>query len=342
MDAEYKLYIGHNNIDLESIELENINKTKENLFIGYGHTSHGSQLMSGMRAINNFFGDNTYKYSSVVSKEMLTIKEGGELQKDCGYTGWDTHTRNFLTKYPECNVIIWSWCGQVNSVDVLNHYLIPMNKLEKEYPNVVFVYMTGHLEGLGIEGTIYTANQKIRDFCEDNKKVLFDFADIEKYDPDGEINYQEYKANDNCDYLMDNQKRNWANEWLQQNPEHLLSKISSECTSCAHSVSLNCVKKGIAAWYLWNGINDILYPTYISENTATPKINLLNNHISIENASRINELKIINILGEEVFTANNNSQNHFTISLDNIDTGAYIMILQTSEDIFTEKIIINK
>jgi len=38
---------------------------------------------------------------------------------------------------------------------------------------------------------------------------------------------------------------------LNNNPSHELTQISGLCTSCAHSVSLNCTKKGIAAWYLW-------------------------------------------------------------------------------------------
>jgi hypothetical protein len=131
-----------------------------------------------------------------------------------------------------------------------------MEKLENEYPNVTFVYMTGHLEGLGPDGSLYTANQKIRDYCKQNDKYLFDFADIEKYDPDGSQNYMNYFADDECDYDPDgkepiNRSQNWANNWLTANPDHVLTKISEKCGHCSHSVSINCVKKGIAAWYLW-------------------------------------------------------------------------------------------
>jgi hypothetical protein len=127
-----------------------------------------------------------------------------------------------------------------------------MQQLEEDYPDVKFVYMTGHLEGLGMEGSLYQANQQIRDFCVANNKILFDFADIEKYDPDAAINYQEYFADDGCYYIPPGgESANWAYDWLETNPGHELTQISEVCGGCAHSVSLNCVKKGIASWYLW-------------------------------------------------------------------------------------------
>ena len=40
-----------------------------------------------------------------------------------------------------------------------------MDSLESEYPDVQFVYMTGHLGGRGIGGGEYVANEKIRAYC---------------------------------------------------------------------------------------------------------------------------------------------------------------------------------
>ena len=36
-----------------------------------------------------------------------------------------------------------------------------------------------------------------------NNKVLYDFTDIESYDPEGLVNYMELIATDNCDYDSD-------------------------------------------------------------------------------------------------------------------------------------------
>lgn len=258
LSQEKSIVIDHNCVKLEEIPEYWIEKANSGLFIGYGHTSHGSQITSGMSAIKSYFTDKKFDWNNTGSGGALHLFEGsgyntGYLDHDCGYAGWDDKTRLFLNAYPDCNVIMWSWCGQVNDVNLETHYLQPMAKLEEDYPNVRFVYMTGHLEGLGPNGSLFKANQTIRDFCNEHGKILFDFADIEKYSPDCDINYQEYFASDDCSYNKNGSgKGNWANEWLENNPNHILTKISAKCGSCAHSVSLNCVKKGVAAWYLWS------------------------------------------------------------------------------------------
>ena len=259
--AQEAIIIDHACDDLSEIPVEWINSAKNNLYIGYGHTSHGSQITSGMDAIESYYTDGTYNWSHEGGENELHLFEGageseGYLDYDVGYLGWDEETREYLDSFPACNVIIWSWCGQVNDVDLTTHLFEPMEQLEADFPGVQFVYMTGHLEGLGPEGSLYEANQQIRDYCTTHNKILFDFADIEKYDPDKLINYQDYYADDACDYDPDgaepvNRTENWANNWLNSNSSDELSQISALCISCAHSVSLNCTKKGIAAWYLW-------------------------------------------------------------------------------------------
>jgi len=88
-------------------------------------------------------------------------------------------------------------------------YLDLMSGLEAEYPGVIFIYMTGHLVGTGEDGNLNQRNNQIRAHCIANNSVLFDFADIESYDPDGDTNFMELYANDNCDYTGGN----WADEW---------------------------------------------------------------------------------------------------------------------------------
>ncbi len=73
--------------------------------------------------------------------------------------------------------------------------------------------MTGHLNGTGEAGNLFQRNNQIRDFCAANNKVLFDFADIESYDPDGDY-FRDLFANDSCDY----DGGNWADEWCAENP----------------------------------------------------------------------------------------------------------------------------
>ena len=65
----------------------------------------------------------------------------------------------------------------------------PCPGLETDYPKITFVYMTAHLDGSGADGNTNQRNEQIRAYCRANNKVLFDFADIESYDPDGTRNY---------------------------------------------------------------------------------------------------------------------------------------------------------
>jgi hypothetical protein len=120
-----------------------------------------------------------------------------------------------------------------------------MAQLEADYPDVTFVYMTGHVD-IWDDADNKAANQVIRDYCTANDKVLFDFADIERYDPDGV--YYEY-VNDTCDYYNADTTLlgNWATEWQNQHEEGV---DWYDCGS-AHSQPLNANRKAYAAWWLW-------------------------------------------------------------------------------------------
>ena len=127
-----------------------------------------------------------------------------------------------------------------------SEYLTPMSQLEAEYPGVTFVYMTGHVDHWD-DANNKAANQMIRDYCTTNNKVLYDFADIESYDPDGM--FYEF-PHDNCDYYESVNGPllgNWAIEWQDS---HTQGVDWYDCPS-AHSQPLNANRKAYAAWWLW-------------------------------------------------------------------------------------------
>jgi len=247
------ILIDHTSTDLSQIPPYWIEQAKALLRVAYAHTSHGSQPITGMRILES---DPLYSFVS-----GCTIRPGElslcEISDDLGNgedTSWANDTRDLLSSsWSDRNVVIWAWCGGVEGATVqeINTYLTTMSQLEADYPGVTFVYMTGHLDGTGIEGNLNQRNEQIRAYCAANNKVLYDFADIESYDPDGE-NFLVQGANDGCYYdsngdgVTNDSDANWADEWCNAHPG---DPLCASCT-CAHSRPLNCNLKARAFWWM--------------------------------------------------------------------------------------------
>jgi hypothetical protein len=252
-DARLPIVADHNCIDINKVPSEWAKKAKEELHIAYGHTSHGSQITYGLLGMTDFKGE-PFTYRKGSPKGSLDLRDnpfGGE--KDLGNPDnktWAVVTEKYLRKNKDINVVMWSWCGQLSKGDdkFVQTYLDQMQALEDKFPNVIFIYMTGHLDGTGEEGVLAQNNNKIRKFCLDNNKVLFDFADIESYNPDGEYFGDRY-ANAGCWYDSNNDKtpdKNWAQEWQKAHKEGV---DWYDCYS-AHSEPVNANMKAAAMWWL--------------------------------------------------------------------------------------------
>jgi len=225
------------------------------LTLHYGHTSHGSQIVSGVEALKK----ESPRYN-------VAIKEGGNTASLPAVQGalrifdgnppdtyitpelyWSTaeglqRTRS-VANTSLFNFSMWSWCGQQssNSVAVVQQYLDTLNQLETGYPGMRFIYMTGHTDGGS--ATLTRNNDAVREYSRSLGKVLFDFADIESYDPAGN-SYP--KTDDSCP---------WCGEWCKSHP----ADCQNLASSCAHSHPLNCRIKAKAFWWMmarlagWDG-----------------------------------------------------------------------------------------
>ncbi len=244
--------IDHRCVKLASIPATWITSAKQKLHIAYSHTSHGSQVTEGMKGLVSFKGA-SYSWNNDGSGGALDLHDYA-ITGDLGApdrTSWAGSTRSYLAANTDVNVVMWSWCGQVSTATEadITTYLNLMTSLENDFKNVKFVYMTGHLDGTGLTGNLHLRNEQIRNYCKTNKKILFDFADIECYDPDG-VYFGAKKPNDACDYDSDNNgshDSNWAIQWQNS---HTSGVDWFNCSS-AHSQPLNANQKAYAAWWLW-------------------------------------------------------------------------------------------
>jgi hypothetical protein len=248
--------IDHTCTDITAIPISAINHTKETLHVAYGHTSHGSQLITGMNGLDAFMNSTgLYLWNDGPLLGYLDIDDyftSGDLGNP-DRISWANRTRTYLDNaaYSDVNVVMWSWCGQVSDATEqdIETYLYLMSSLETEYPNVTFVYMTGHLDGGAPGCNLHLRNQQIRDYCIANNKWLYDFEDIESYDPDGNYYRDKYCA-DTCDYDSDGdttRDSNWALNWQASHTEG----VDWYSCSPAHTQALNGNLKAYAAWWLF-------------------------------------------------------------------------------------------
>lgn len=89
-------------------------------------------------------------------------------------------------RYPKVNIALNKLCYIDQDAD-LAYYLDSMTRLEADFPETVFVYMTMPLttdtDENNYKRNLY--NDGVRDYVRTNNLVLFDIADIEAYDTNG-------------------------------------------------------------------------------------------------------------------------------------------------------------
>jgi hypothetical protein len=231
-------------VRLDRISLPSLEVVKWKLHILYVHGTHGSQITYGIKGLGRFKGPvfDGLDFRYIFIEDDATYPE---------LSTWAERIRGYLEDpaNQRINVMMWSWTDELSTATAaeVDSYLQQIQSLEKQYPRVQFVYMTGHVDGSGLRGNTHQRNEQIRAYCQANNKILYDFADIESYDPDGRY-YGNKRVNDGCWYDSDGNgslDRNWAKEWSDAHPGEWY-----DCYS-AHSYPLNANLKAYAAWWLW-------------------------------------------------------------------------------------------
>jgi hypothetical protein len=253
--AQAPLIADHTCTNLDKVPPYWIDQAKT-LTVHYAHTSHGSQVVTGLTVLEGVHSFYSFACRTSSTEGLPPVEDPPALRMYDGNPPetyitpedyWETAAGRDRTRAVadtgHYNVSMWSWCGQASyySDAQIEQYLEVMAQFEAEYPNMRFILMTGHTDGTGETGSLNQHNNMIRDFAQGHDMVLFDFADIESYDPDGSY-FLDLGCNDNCDYWYGN----WAIEWCAA---HAGDPLCTSC-SCAHSQSLNCNLKGRAFWWL--------------------------------------------------------------------------------------------
>lgn len=241
--------VDHNAVEMfEKIPLKWVKISINKFNVHFQHTSHGAQIIHGLKLIQSKNSKYAFEYKS---KDLPSNSNALNIYDDSHpveskYWAGPPFDIPALNKNKQINISIWSWCTELNrkKKEHMVRYYTGMQALEKKYPDVIFIYMTGNAQAW--EGnhtykkneqgyTRFMRNNEIRKYCMENKKILFDFADIESW----------YKGEKAIAFFNDNE---FPHEHVQYNK-----------VDFGHTADENCENKAKAFWYMiarlagWDG-----------------------------------------------------------------------------------------
>ena len=241
--SQSDMLIDHNCMDITKIPSQWFEKIKNDFRVHYAHTSHGSQLTVGLELLSNensqygFYADNC---TIPDDDNFLCLMDGQQMGYCETYIGpeyyWQGNdalniTRNVLNSF-QVNISLWAWCSQLDyfNKQQLQEYLDNLSQLESEFADIKFIYMTGNAQDNNQNR--FDRNNEIRQFCQENNKILFDFADMDTW----------YQGNQHKSGLIPLEHPQYQGDYQG-----------------SHTASENCRNKAQAFWWLlarlsgWDG-----------------------------------------------------------------------------------------
>jgi hypothetical protein len=168
----------------------------------FAHASVGDNIMSGIESLHAANPTNyLFTRSSVTDTPPAVTQSGVIYDYMRGNPGWQAKVDEFSNYvnnrwcYPKADVVMNKFCFIDPDAD-LNYYLNSMTALEAAHWRTVFVYATMPLT-TNEDADNYTRNvfnDSLRDWVCANHQILYDLADIEAHDTNGDA--QTFTFND--------------------------------------------------------------------------------------------------------------------------------------------------
>jgi hypothetical protein len=159
----------------------------------FAHASVGSNLIDGFHDLNAE-DPNTFPYTTAASTGTFPTETvpATIYEHNRGNPGWKPKIDRFAAavqngwRFPKVDVVLNKLC-YIDQFASANYYLQSMSRLEAAFPETIFIYATMPLTSAADwkSRLRQSFNNKVRDWTQANRRILFDLADIESHNANG-------------------------------------------------------------------------------------------------------------------------------------------------------------
>lgn len=311
----------------------------------FGHASIGGQILDGIRDLSK---NESARYSLRVTVEPSALNDPGLIDYYIGPNGDPLakveRFKNFIQSTDAnghewgntLDIAYFKFCyvdfDENSNIDnIFDTYITTVNSIITQYPNCKFVYFTVPLQGnlttdrrMAENVVRNEMNAKIRDYVQKNGGILFDLADIESYDDQG--NYQSFSYNGKTYPKAWFVADNYANDgWTTDDGAHLNDKGKDHLARAMWNLWV-AITSGSSPVESLNSEGQFVKEYAISDNYPNPFNPATTFEVDLPRSADVS-LEVFNVLGDHVSTQNENhlspGVHHLTWAGNEMPSGIY-------------------